>query len=1051
MTNKRYKILLAGMLLVPVFAFAKTVRWEQKLSGNNWSLWLDKAAAWYDDEIYMPPVDISKLPVNPPTCGWDALRDNNSAITVNVPGTVEEHYWGQIGGTTTEGNYVGVSWWSRKFQLPENLRGKRIILALASVNHRAEVFVNGKLVGYDVIGNTPFEVNATDVVLFGQDNYLDIRVTDPVGNFSWDDNTLQRWGNNFVPAVRGFGGVTGDIILRATDAVVVSDIYVQNQSDPKKVNVIVTLDNYTRSRQNGQLQVAIRERGVPNAAVVWTNTSAVTITGSSTTVTIPAHVPEAKLWEVAVCNPDHVAALYDAEVRFTTSNNRIADNSSQRFGFRWFSVGEVNGDKRFYLNGRRVFLIAARSRGIAPANGKIPTPAIIEKEIKTMHDMGYNMMMMNRAIGRPEIFAYADSAGFFASEEPGGYRILANRAQDIDGPDEQAFFWRREKTRRMIIRDRSLPSLIIYGLKNEEVAVRTDGGDGIPDERSMADMEYFHSLDPSRYLKYNTGNKINMSGDEYYAEIPNDPMEIVFEPFNPEPQYYWWDHHHWYAYSGYTDEMYRNPLFYRGGTNDAARIPLLIDSLYRLNPSKILFNGEEGAFSAMVRLQKIKEQIENTPAAGYRELEHLDWFYAYDKFLDETGFRKAYPNVDSLTVSMGRNIHYYQARNLENMRISNINDAYVANGWAAESTRTDIVDAYRNPTSHPAIFGYYTKPLFVAVKLRNKVIPAGFAPIADFFIVNEANLKGSHTLNVSLDDPEGNILFSQSYPVNITGGEEFGELFAENVQLPVINRGGYFNLKATVTDAGGNVKTTGFDEIFSVNLDENIVQRNIAVLESDTTIKNFLLGTKGMDVVSYSPEIPEMSAIVIGTYDFEEISQAMMTDLFKRVQKGTKLIVLSNADRFAQQIDIVLQTRPSLFVPAPVQAPVRGPGPGGGSSSGIVNLGGGGRLFVGIDPVLTGLPQAQGMSWEYQCFYKGARMVMGDMAIVQGQRLNWLRTELIVGLGSASSKDLFSALSRIPVGEGCVTLSTLNMIPNLRNNFLSATVAKKLFLNLLEY
>jgi len=46
---------------------------------------------------------------------------------------------------------------------------------------------------------------------------------------------------------------------------------------------------------------------------------------------------------------------------------------------------------------------------------------------------------------------------------------------------------------------------------------------------------------------------------------------------------------------------------------------------------------------------------------------------------------------------------------------------------------------------------------------------------------------------------------------------------------------------------------------------------------------------------------------------------------------------------------------------------------------------------------------------------------------------------------------LINTLSHVPFGKGCVTLSTLNMLPNLQNNELSAVVAKKLFLNLLEY
>ena len=94
-------------------------RYEQVLSGPGWRLWLDHGAVWANDRVYMPPVDLSKLPVNPPTCGWDRLNtvfDN----TVDVPGTVEQHYWGAIGGSIPDvgGDYRGVSWWSRTFNLP---------------------------------------------------------------------------------------------------------------------------------------------------------------------------------------------------------------------------------------------------------------------------------------------------------------------------------------------------------------------------------------------------------------------------------------------------------------------------------------------------------------------------------------------------------------------------------------------------------------------------------------------------------------------------------------------------------------------------------------------------------------------------------------------------------------------------------------------------------------------------------------------------------------------------------------------------------------------
>ena len=157
MIVKRFFYLIVVLCLFHSTLSAQTGRTEIVLSGDGWRLWRDHAALWYNDKIFLPPVDISKLPVNPPTCGWEKLAKNYDK-TVTVPGTVEEHYWGEIGGAVpdTAGDYIGVSWWSRTFTPDPSLKGKRIVLHFESANLRSEVFINNKLVGYDVIGNTPF-------------------------------------------------------------------------------------------------------------------------------------------------------------------------------------------------------------------------------------------------------------------------------------------------------------------------------------------------------------------------------------------------------------------------------------------------------------------------------------------------------------------------------------------------------------------------------------------------------------------------------------------------------------------------------------------------------------------------------------------------------------------------------------------------------------------------------------------------------------------------------------------------------------------------------
>ena len=247
------KIFIFLILFSPSVTIPEPGRWEKELSGDNWHLWLDHEADWQNDKLYLPPVKIASLPVNIPSCGWDDL----SLIfdkQVNVPGTVEEYFWSANNNPIgTAGDYRGVSWWSRKFTLDASLKGKKFTLLFESVNLRAEIFLNRKLVGYDVIGNTPFEVEITDAVLFDRENTLDVRITDPVGTFDWNDENLLHWGKNRVPSVHGFGGITGRIYIRATDTVYIDDIYIQNQDEPHNANVYVTVSNITQSNIEGSL------------------------------------------------------------------------------------------------------------------------------------------------------------------------------------------------------------------------------------------------------------------------------------------------------------------------------------------------------------------------------------------------------------------------------------------------------------------------------------------------------------------------------------------------------------------------------------------------------------------------------------------------------------------------------------------------------------------------------------------------------------------------------------------------------------------------------
>ncbi|MDP2982915.1 MAG: glycoside hydrolase family 2 TIM barrel-domain containing protein [Candidatus Latescibacter sp.] len=990
--------LLSGVLL----AAAAPGRYEKELSGEGWRLFLDKNADWKNDPVFMPPVNVSTLPVNPPACGWDDLERKCDKV-VSVPGTVEEHFWGVNGNPIgVAGDWRGVSWWSTTFLLDSELRGKRITLRFESVNLRAEVFVNRKQAGYDVIGNTPFEVDITGAAIFGM-NRLDVRITDPVGNFTWEDNDLCRWGKNLVPAVHGFGGITGRVYLRATDRVYIDDVYVENKPVITEAEIFAALANSTGKTVDGMLVVKVHEWRNP-ANVIWEKAMPVSVPAGEYTISLPVKAPKAKPW--AIRDPH----LYVAAVKFTASDGSLSDMAEKRFGFRYFTVGEKNGDKRFYLNGKRVFIFAAMTRGFWPKTGMNPTAETAGKDIEITLRLGYNMMLFHRAIGQSMIIDLCDEAGLLVYEEPSGYRC--EPAQD-----ETVKTWRREKLRRMVMRERSNPSFIICNLVNEAQKA--------PSEDDIANVRMVHSLDPGRILTY-TSHIYN--GLPYWENRTPDPYKLHMLPFDSTLYTAgWFDQHHWFRYPGYVDECYRNPRFFARGVITGPSDIVQADSLHALPRNEIIFWGEEGQWGTMMRLEKIRSDILRSGATGWRERMLLHWYDCYERFLDESHFRSSFPTVDDLTLSMGRNLHYYHGRMLENARMGNLTDGFNLNGWAAPETSEDIADAYRYPTADPSILSYYARPLYIAVKIPDKVLPAGAVPRADFFIINETDVKGKCMLEVKYTAPDGVVVFTKQFPVNVLGGEEYGQLLVEGVILPPAEQAGYYTVSAELRDSGGKIAALGHDECYAADYRTGPgIRGTAAVIDTSGVINDFLKKTRGITLQAFDASKPDPDIIIIGAHDFRRTSMPdrsrYINTVMDRAANGTSIIILDQADKWAELLN-------DLFRHAAIEY------------KRSVHWGADGRFIAGKNLVFNGLPQSQAMNWEYQSFYHGD---------IWGLDMTRLGTETIVALACENRPDILDALVRIPYGRGEVYLSTLRILPELASTKPESAVAKKLFLNMVE-
>ena len=974
---KKITFLLLNLLLIQQINSQESFN----LSNNSWKIWLDEKADWENDTLFLPPYDLTKIPNNEPGCGWDKLA-TISAVNTQLPATVEQYFWGKNGGSFgITGDYVGVSWFTTDFDVPTNWKGKRIVLNFESARLRAEVYVNKKLVGYELINGTPFDVDISKAVKIGARNQLAVRITDPNGNFAWRDWDTFKWGKYDIPPSHGFGGITGKVTLSSTDKTYIDDIFIKNTPKANSIDVEANLINQSLPT-SGEIAFTITEFGKTTS--LFSSKINVKQLHTSDLVKTRITLPKAKLWSPTSPN------LYNLTVQWT-GNDGSKHSVTERFGFRWFEVKEMNGDKMFFLNGKRIVLHTAISWGHWPDNGIFPTDSMAYRQIRIAKEMGLNMLNFHRGIGQENVLDAADELGLLYYEEPGGYK---------PGDSEFNQQWKREKLLRMIKRDRNRPSLVIYNMINESARN--------PQQYEIEDIQAAHKLDETRIITYTT----TYFGPKFYNSVcpmTEAPVKMHMLPYDNKVHYQgWWDTHHADGPGVYLDK------FYQGAT----KFERYVD-----HPSEIIFYGEEGAIGTPPRLQLIKEELDKTGKYGWNGKQMIDQYNAFDQFLTSKGFRNAFRDVDALCVSLGQVALYYQGRIMENVHISNTIDGFATNGW--ESTKIEnhsgVVDLYRNPKADPKILAYYDQPLYVAVKVYNKVIEKGSETLVDFHIVNEKDIKGKLQLKVFAVDGDGQY-HEQIFEVKASGGVVYGELLREKVNFKIRNNG-YTSIKAVLLKGGKEI-AVGRDEIFAVELNNNLPQ--VAVADTagvmQKVLANAFINAETIDLTKMQPT--QNILFVGGGFQPGFVKGNFRQDdpMMEWVSRGNTLVVTNET---AAWCDYLNMKEVVAF--------------NGSRKLGINWFGG--NFFVRENPWFNGLPVNEAFNWEYQCFTAYGRHR-------EGLRIE--NDECLVGAYSDHKNELYSAFSVIPMGKGQIVLTTFDIRGAMLSGERNAVVAAKLLQNIVE-
>lgn len=865
------------------------------ISKNQWNIWLDKDAGWENDKLYVPEdVKTNTLPVNPPTGGWGTL-DNNDGKQATLPACIEEYFSGGINNWT----YHGVSWYSTQIDIPNDFNGKRVTLHFEKTRLRAEIIVNQKLVGYDLVSETPYDVDITDAVVYGEANQLAIRITNPGGTRGWNDFLSYKWGENEMMPSHDFG-VVGHVNLVATDYTYISDVFVKNIQPAMENRLSIKAEIISKEKTNGQFEISILD--AKSNKTIFTDAQEINLEHGKNNKAFEIAVPDAKLWDIDTPN------LYYCVTKLKTAT--AEDDVKVRFGFRVFEVLNKNGDSHYYLNGKRFRHKSAIDWGYYAHTGIYATEEMAEKSVQAAKDIGHTGINFHRQIGEPLVMDKADELGLYMFEEPGGIKTgdisflikLMLKSKDNEKNlfvIEKNLFAQnlfREKLKRMVLRDRNRPSLLMYCMTNEDKKFT-------PFRAEM--LKLVNELDNSRQIINSSGTNCTawilkglLSSRKGKSIIDAKDKAVI-------------KHGIQYNYRPYSNDAVKSHV----DIHTVGSVSMFQEDIFESHASRIKgptrYWGEVGCYCGPANWYQVTKDVEKCKHGqqGYDLNIYKGMHDKLDKYFDlwqlkgTCGGKIQTPG--DVSKQAGRGLMYIDGRFSQTLCSYDALDGYAINGWSSgpqvgsnlpknermiEDWDSAIVDEGRNLKGPAEDYAYWTRPLQIAIFRNNGKY---FSPNekAEFRIVfiNEGKLpKGNYNLKLTVNDGFGQKCESDTnMPIIVEGGDVFSqEIGLHSVTLNDSMAHGHITIVGQLVDKDGKVAADGSEQIL-LNNPKSYGEKlqNIKIAVYDWQNAKQILSMANGSIEDYNNQ---------GNYDCilsEGVPKEGLDNMLKKAEDGASLVV----------------------------------------------------------------------------------------------------------------------------------------------------------------
>ena len=391
--------------------------------------------------------------------GWTAaiVPEKTSATVsdvfpsgINLPHNFDDYYgYRQL----RHGNLHGSAVYQKTFTAQPQ-EGKRYFLQFEGVGTYAIITLNDTQYPKELIGRTVFTLDVTDAMNTGK-NTLHVLVDHPAMQTAspWVcGGCSSEWG--FSEGSQPFG-IFRPVSLIETDEVRIEPfgVHIWSNAACDSVFIETEVKNYTQQYQQIEL---VKKFTLASGKQVFRHAEAVTIKAGETMVLRHAEkIENAHRWSL---DDPYLYTL----VTMIKRDGKTTDEVRTPFGIRNISwpVKRNDGDNRFYLNGKPVFINGTCEYEHLLGNSHAFTPEQIRSRIKQIRNAGFNAF---REAHQPHNLLYQQ----LLDEQ--GILFWSQFSAHI-WYDTPAF---RENFKRLLVRwikeRRNSPSIILWGLQNESI------------------------------------------------------------------------------------------------------------------------------------------------------------------------------------------------------------------------------------------------------------------------------------------------------------------------------------------------------------------------------------------------------------------------------------------------------------------------------------------------------------------------------------------------------------------------------------------------------